>query len=269
MEIKKMLLTPNKYSRPVIPLKKVTKIAVHYNGGAGATAQNVRDYFESLKDQIPDSTGKYWLNKDGTYRTWKGEKIAIRWVSSHLVVGLGGEIIQCIPFDEYSYCTNQANSYSISIECCHPDTTGKFTEATEKSLAELCAYLCEQFGLDPEKVEFDTIATRQAAVLTAEPPEAIPVKPIIPTATDPNGKLKEITDRLEQGIADLRGKDPVQRAEAVIENCAHPDYKQLLWDYVKMGKGGQTPHTLNAALAFHTEFAASGDMRNTDWSKFA
>lgn len=72
----------------------------------------------------------------------------------------------------------------------------------------------------------------------------------------------------DQGIADLRGKDPVQRAEAVIENCAHPDYKQLLWDYVKMGKGGQTPHTLNAALAFHTEFAASGDMRNVDWSKF-
>ena len=151
MKITKQLLTPNKYSRPVIPLKKVTKIAVHYNGGAGATAQNVRDYFESLKDQLPDSSGKYWVNKDGTYRTWKGEKIAIRWVSSHFVVGLGGEVIQCIPTDEYSYCTNQANGYSISIECCHPDTTGKFNEATEKSLAELCAYLCEQFGLDPEK----------------------------------------------------------------------------------------------------------------------
>ena len=73
----------------------------------------------------------------------------------------------------------------------------------------------------------------------------------------------------DQGIADLRGKDPVQRAETVIENCVNPEYKQLLWDYLKLGKGGQTPHTLNAALAFHTEFAASGDMRNTDWSKFA
>jgi acyl-CoA hydrolase len=72
----------------------------------------------------------------------------------------------------------------------------------------------------------------------------------------------------DQGIADLRGKDPVQRAETVIENCVHPEYKQLLWDYIKLGKGGQTPHSLNAALAFHTEFAASGDMRNVDWSKF-
>lgn len=149
MEIIEMFLTPNKFSRPQIPLKKVEKIAVHYNGGAGATAQNVRDYFESLKDQLPDSSGKYWVNKDGTYRTWKGEKIAIRWVSSHFVVGLGGEVIQCIPTDEYSYCTNQANGYSISIECCHPDTTGKFTEATEKSLAELCAYLCRKFDLNP------------------------------------------------------------------------------------------------------------------------
>ena len=35
----------------------------------------------------------------------------------------------------------------------------------------------------------------------------------------------------EQGIADLRGRSPMERAEAVIENCAHPDYKQLLWDY--------------------------------------
>ena len=73
----------------------------------------------------------------------------------------------------------------------------------------------------------------------------------------------------DQGIADLRGKDPVQRTETIIENCVHPMYKELLSDYLKMGKGGQTPHTLTAAFAFHTEFANSGDMRNVDWSKFA
>lgn len=73
----------------------------------------------------------------------------------------------------------------------------------------------------------------------------------------------------DQGVADLRGKDPVQRAETIIENCVHPMYKELLWDYLRMGKGGQTPHTLNAAFAFHTEFADSGDMRNVDWAKFA
>ncbi|MDE7472905.1 MAG: succinate CoA transferase [Muribaculaceae bacterium] len=72
----------------------------------------------------------------------------------------------------------------------------------------------------------------------------------------------------DQGIADLRGKDPLQRAETIIENCANPMYKELMWDYLKMAKGGQTPHTLAAAFAFHTEFADSGDMRNTNFAKY-
>lgn len=72
----------------------------------------------------------------------------------------------------------------------------------------------------------------------------------------------------DQGIADLRGKDPVQRAETIIENCANPMYKQLLWDYLRMGKGGQTPITLAGAFAFHREFQDSADMRNVDWAKY-
>lgn len=74
----------------------------------------------------------------------------------------------------------------------------------------------------------------------------------------------------DQGIADLRGLDPVERAHEIINNCAHPIYRELLRDYLKLStRGGQTPHTLHAALAFHTEFLSSGDMRNVDWSKFA
>ncbi len=73
----------------------------------------------------------------------------------------------------------------------------------------------------------------------------------------------------DQGIADLRAKDPLQRAHEIIENCAHPDYRPILRDYLKLSKGGQTPATLNAAFAFHTEFANSGDMRKVDFSKFA
>lgn len=147
-----MLLTPNKYSRPGLRLDKVTKIAVHYVGAAGSTAENTRNYFESLKDQIPDSTGKWWVNKDGSYRTFKGERVGIRYVSSHFTVGLDGEVIQCIPLDEWSYCTNQANGYSISIETCHPDASGKFNDVTEKSLAELTAWLCKKFGLTEKDV---------------------------------------------------------------------------------------------------------------------
>ena len=74
----------------------------------------------------------------------------------------------------------------------------------------------------------------------------------------------------DQGIADLRGKDPIQRAKEIINNCVHPMYRELLTDYLNMGgpTGGQTPHTLRASLAFHTEFLQSGDMRNVDLSKY-
>ena len=72
----------------------------------------------------------------------------------------------------------------------------------------------------------------------------------------------------EQGIADLRGKSPMERAQAVIENCAHPDYKQLLWDYLKISTKGQTCHSLSAALGMHQVFINKGDMRLTDWAEF-
>ena len=72
----------------------------------------------------------------------------------------------------------------------------------------------------------------------------------------------------EQGVADLRGKSPVERAKAIIENCAHPDYKQLLWDYLKISTKGQTCHCLSAALGMHQVFLKKGDMRLTDWADF-
>ena len=56
---------------------------------------------------------------------------------------------------------------------------------------------------DPEMADFDAITTRQAATLTAEPPEPRPVIPIVLTSEKPAEKLKEITDRLEQGIKEL------------------------------------------------------------------
>ena len=69
----------------------------------------------------------------------------------------------------------------------------------------------------------------------------------------------------EQGVADLRGKSPRQRAVTIIENCAHPDYKQLLWDYLKLSEGQSchTPMSLRNALQMHIAFAETGDMRNT------
>jgi succinate CoA transferase len=72
----------------------------------------------------------------------------------------------------------------------------------------------------------------------------------------------------EQGIADLRGKSPMQRAHTIIENCVHPDYKELLWDYVKLSEKVHTPQQLASCFGMHVEFIKSGDMRNTQWSKY-
>ena len=69
----------------------------------------------------------------------------------------------------------------------------------------------------------------------------------------------------EYGVADLRGKSPSQRARCIIENCAHPDYKQLLWDYLKLseGKSYHTPMSLQNAFKMHLAYAETGDMHNT------
>lgn len=66
----------------------------------------------------------------------------------------------------------------------------------------------------------------------------------------------------EQGVADLRGKGPEERAKCIIENCVHPMYKELMWDYLKlsMGKGRHTLHDLQNAFAFHQAFIDNGDM---------
>jgi acetyl-CoA hydrolase len=68
----------------------------------------------------------------------------------------------------------------------------------------------------------------------------------------------------EQGVADLRGKSPADRAKTLIENCAHPEYRPLLRDYVALAGEGHSPQTLRAAFAMHLAFAASGDMRSVN-----
>jgi N-acetylmuramoyl-L-alanine amidase CwlA len=145
MKITQNFLTPSRFTRPQIKLQKITAVAVHYTGDPGATAQNEHDYFESLKNQktaILNGAEVLVVNGVKTTNT-------ARYASSHFVVGLNGEIIQLIPESEWAYCTNQANSYSLSIETCHPDSTGKFTAASEKSLIELAASLCKKYGLNP------------------------------------------------------------------------------------------------------------------------
>ncbi len=122
------LLTYNDYSRPGIERDKINGIVIHYTANPGSTAKQNRDYFEGLKDS------------------------RITKASSHFVVGLEGEIIQCVPTVEIAYASNERNKDTISIECCHPDETGKYTEATYESLVELTAWLCDKFSLDTDDI---------------------------------------------------------------------------------------------------------------------
>ena len=67
----------------------------------------------------------------------------------------------------------------------------------------------------------------------------------------------------EQGLADLRGLSPRERAETVINNCTHPKYKHKLEDYYQRasGKGGHTPHLIEEALFWHKRFLKTGTMK--------
>ena len=127
MVIDKRLLTKNPYSRPGIGLKTVKGIVIHYVGNAGSSAANNRDYFEGLG------------------------KSGLTYASSHYIVGLNGEIIQCVPEDEIAYASNDRNADTISIENCHPDATGKFNAKTYASLVALCADICRRYALSPLK----------------------------------------------------------------------------------------------------------------------
>ena len=111
-------------SRRGVYLEGVQNIVIHYVGNPGTTAQQNRDYFSS---SISD-------------------------VSSHFVIGLDGEIIQCIPLYEKSSASTHRNRDTISIEVCHPDESGKFTDASYQSLVKLTAWLCDICDLDSSDI---------------------------------------------------------------------------------------------------------------------
>jgi succinyl-CoA:acetate CoA-transferase len=69
----------------------------------------------------------------------------------------------------------------------------------------------------------------------------------------------------EQGLADLRGLSPKQRAETIIAKCAHPDYRPALIDYYRRARshsyGQQTPTLLAEALSWHQRYVETGSMK--------
>lgn len=129
--VDQQFLSVNPYSRPGTKLATVNAIVIHYIGNAGTTAQQNRDYFESLKNQSGSNTTS---------------------VSSNFIVGLDGEIIQCIPVEEKSFASNHRNSDTIAIEACHPGVDGEFTEDTYESMVRLTAWLCNELKLSAKDV---------------------------------------------------------------------------------------------------------------------
>ena len=98
-------------------------IVIHYVANPGTSAQANHDYFANPQSDT----------------------------CSHFIIGLDGEIIQCLPLYEMSAASNWRNPDTISIEVCHPDETGKFNETTYESLIKLVAYLVDLGHLDPQE----------------------------------------------------------------------------------------------------------------------
>lgn len=121
-------LPKNEYSRPGTETDKIVGIVVHYVGNPGTSAKANRDYFASL------------AASGATY------------ASSNFIIGLDGEIIECVPLGEVAYCSNNRNSDTVSIECCHPDETGKFTAETYESLIKLCRWLRDVYDIEYDGV---------------------------------------------------------------------------------------------------------------------
>jgi len=68
----------------------------------------------------------------------------------------------------------------------------------------------------------------------------------------------------DQGLADLRGLDPREKVPVIIENCAHPDYKDMLWDYFRRAQkkvGGHIPMLLDEAYSWHVRYNETGSMK--------
>ena len=122
------LLTVNEYSRPGIEVDHIDGIVIHYTANPGSSAQANHDYFENLS-----------VNR-------------VTKASSNFIVGLQGEIIQCIPTWEIAYASNERNGDTVSIECCHPDETGYFNDETYASLVQLTGWLCNKYSLKADQV---------------------------------------------------------------------------------------------------------------------
>lgn len=143
------LLPLNEYSRPGDALPQVNGVVVHYVGNPNTTAEQNRSYFAGLAQS------------------------GATWASSHFVIGMDGTVIQCVPLDEIAYCSTVRNADTISIECCHPDEEGEFTQETMDALIKLLDWLIDTYDLEREDVirHYD-VAGKECPIYYVRHPDA-------------------------------------------------------------------------------------------------
>lgn len=146
--IEQNFITKNEFSRVGKRLGTITGIIVHWVANPGSSALATRNYFEGLKNQK------------------KGDDRDDRYAGTQLVVGLEGEVIQMMPYEEVAYHVgarlympgiqkklgNWPNGHTIGIEVCHPDWSGKFKDKTYWSLVDLVGHLLACFNLKEKDV---------------------------------------------------------------------------------------------------------------------
>lgn len=137
MKIKEDLLSINSFSRPGDKLKSVKKLVIHWVANPETNAHQNRRYFENRKKGKTGYGSTHYIVDDKT-------------------------ILQCIPDNEMAYhvgadyytefgrsISSYPNARTLGIEICHPDWTGKPTEATYSNLVDLLVSLCKKYELDP------------------------------------------------------------------------------------------------------------------------
>jgi N-acetylmuramoyl-L-alanine amidase len=144
-------------------MEVIRGIVLHWGANPGSSAEANRNYFESLKNQPPNLKPEEY-----------------RFASAHFIIGLHGEIIQCLLENEMGYhvgankytdiavkkLSTYPNNCTIGIELCHPAEydsegkkitdpskwIGKFTDLVLDSAAELVSELCERYNLRPDDI---------------------------------------------------------------------------------------------------------------------
>jgi len=147
MKIEQLFLAKNQFSRPGTLLKGVQGVVLHWVANPGTSALANRNYFDSLKTQNAEAKNT-------------------RYASAHFVIGLQGEIIQCLPETEVGYHVGAQkyttlalaalgtypNNDTLGIELCHPDWTGSFEKATLDAARELVVDLLSRHKLTVKNV---------------------------------------------------------------------------------------------------------------------